>query len=213
MDHNKVIAKQAKLHLKPIGYTRSGKSRLWYKDKGWWGIVIEFQPSSFSKGTYVNVSVSYFLYEKSHWTFDVSSRVGKFISVENSEDFEKEIIDINKKTISRAEQYLKNHSSVSHCNELCCMDERQSVWDLYHSSIFSSFLGDWEGSENKLHKIIDSDYDRDFEIAVQHRAADLLYLQKSKNAYKKSIYGIVLRTRNQMHLDWKESVPIVLPWE
>lgn len=60
MDHNKLIAKNAKETLKPLGFVRSGKSRIWFKDNGWWAVLIEFQPSSFSKGTYVNIAVNHF---------------------------------------------------------------------------------------------------------------------------------------------------------
>jgi hypothetical protein len=38
---------------------RKGRSRVWFDDQGWWIGVVEFQPSSWSRGTYLNVGVSW----------------------------------------------------------------------------------------------------------------------------------------------------------
>jgi hypothetical protein len=54
-DHNKVIATQAKEALKPLGMKRRGRSRLWFADQGWWIRLVEFQASSWSRGSYLNV--------------------------------------------------------------------------------------------------------------------------------------------------------------
>lgn len=66
MDHNKIIQAVAKKALSPLGLRRDGKSRVWYDDHGWWAIVVEFQPSSWGRGSYLNVGLSWMLYEQSH---------------------------------------------------------------------------------------------------------------------------------------------------
>jgi hypothetical protein len=75
--------------LAPFGLKRKGQSRFWHDDYGWRAFFVEFQPSSWSKGTYCNVGVSW-LWDESlregHWAFHVSERVGtpqgQFISYE-----------------------------------------------------------------------------------------------------------------------------------
>jgi len=57
--HSKIIADAAKRNLAPIGLTRKGRSRVWLDDRGWYVTVVEFQPSGFSKGSYLNVGRSY----------------------------------------------------------------------------------------------------------------------------------------------------------
>jgi hypothetical protein len=42
--------------LTPLGLTQRGRSRLWLDDHGWWLIVVEFQPSAWSRGSHLNVS-------------------------------------------------------------------------------------------------------------------------------------------------------------
>ena len=58
-DHNREIATAAKSVLAPLGCIRKGRSRVWLDDQGWWVGKIEFQPSSCSKGSYLNVGASY----------------------------------------------------------------------------------------------------------------------------------------------------------
>ncbi len=57
IDHNKLIAAAAKQASSPLGLNRVGKSRSWYDDHGWWCIIVEFQPSSWSRDTYLNIPV------------------------------------------------------------------------------------------------------------------------------------------------------------
>ena len=57
-DHNRVIDAEARQALKPLGLYRKGKSRVWYDDHGWWLIQVEFQPSAWFRGSYLNVGIS-----------------------------------------------------------------------------------------------------------------------------------------------------------
>jgi hypothetical protein len=45
--------------LKPMGLVQRGRSRLWLDDRAWWLCLVEFQPSSWSRGTYLNVGVQW----------------------------------------------------------------------------------------------------------------------------------------------------------
>jgi hypothetical protein len=55
--HGRIIATAAKAALTPLGFRRKGRSRVWRADRGFWLSVVEFQPSGFCKGSYLNVSV------------------------------------------------------------------------------------------------------------------------------------------------------------
>ena len=53
-EHDQIIAAAAKTALAPIGFWRKGRSRLWLADNGFWLNVVEFQPSAWSTGSYMN---------------------------------------------------------------------------------------------------------------------------------------------------------------
>ncbi len=56
-EHTRIIATAAKAVLQAHGFTRKGRSRVWFADRGFWLSVIEFQPSAWSRGSYLNVAV------------------------------------------------------------------------------------------------------------------------------------------------------------
>lgn len=49
------------VRLKAAGLIRVGRSRVWLKDGGWRLVVVELQPSSWSKGSYLNVATMFLL--------------------------------------------------------------------------------------------------------------------------------------------------------
>lgn len=60
---DKLIMRAARDILKPMGLFQKGTSRIWIDDNGWFLIVVEFQPSAWSQGAYLNVAIS-FLWEQ-----------------------------------------------------------------------------------------------------------------------------------------------------
>jgi hypothetical protein len=213
MDHNKLIAQKAKEHLKPIGFVRSGKSRVWYKDNGWWSVIIEFQPSSWSKGTYVNVSVSHLLYEQCGWTFNIPERLRGFASVEDDMDFEGKVEGMASQAANRAEELHNKYSVVENSIDWYAGSERRSIWDDYYSGILFSFNGDFEAAGNYFSAIVESEYSRIWEKAVQIRALELKHMLAFPDLYISTIKGIVLRTRNLMCLNDYKSDCLDIPWK
>lgn len=86
-DHNAMLAIAAEQVLGPLGLKRKGKSRLWIDDRGLWLFVVEFQPSSWSKGSYLNVAASWLWNPTDFMTFDVPNRVGDFASAQEGQDY------------------------------------------------------------------------------------------------------------------------------
>jgi hypothetical protein len=57
--HNDIIKKVAEEILMPLGMFRKGQSRCWFYDRGWFMIQVEFQPSAYSKGSYINSGITF----------------------------------------------------------------------------------------------------------------------------------------------------------
>ena len=70
IDHNKIIKQAANSVLKPNGLFQKSSSRIWIDDNGWYLTVVEFQPSNWDKGTYLNVAVHFLWDEKDYLSFD-----------------------------------------------------------------------------------------------------------------------------------------------
>src|SRR5262245_13817808 len=84
-EHGRIIATAAKATLLPIGCRRICQSRCCIFDHRYWIILIEFQPSAWAKGSYLNVTP--------HWLWlryganDYHPRPADFIPFENAEQF------------------------------------------------------------------------------------------------------------------------------
>ncbi|KQZ26856.1 hypothetical protein [Duganella sp. Root1480D1] len=72
--HDKLIKEAAKRHLAPLGGIQKGRSRIWLVDCGWYAAVVEFQPSSWSKGAYLNVGAHFLWSSTTAISFDFGYR-------------------------------------------------------------------------------------------------------------------------------------------
>src|SRR5436309_1568598 len=73
--HTKLLTAAARSVLRPLGLQQRGRSRLWLDDHGWWVVVVEFQPSGWSIGSYLNVGAMWLWFEKDYISFDYGSRI------------------------------------------------------------------------------------------------------------------------------------------
>jgi hypothetical protein len=85
--HSKIIAQAAKETLSPLGVFQKGRSRTWIDDRGWWIVVVEFQPSSWSRGSYLNVGAMWLWHEKDYFSFDFGSRIARFVRYSDERQF------------------------------------------------------------------------------------------------------------------------------
>ena len=79
-NHNKLITQAAREVLRKEGLFQKGSSRVWIDDNGWYLIVVEFQPSAWDKGAYLNVSVSFLWEKRDYLAFEYGHRVKDFVS-------------------------------------------------------------------------------------------------------------------------------------
>jgi hypothetical protein len=87
--HSRLLIQAGREILRPLGLVQKGRSRTWLDDNDWWLGVVEFQPSNWSRGSYLNVGAMLlwrhaddpFLY------FAVGGRVDGFIEFESEEQF------------------------------------------------------------------------------------------------------------------------------
>lgn len=84
-EHGRIIAAAAKAALAPLGCVRRGQSRIWQDDHRYWALIVEFQPSGWSKGSYLNIHVAW-LWKISHG-YPFSYRAGAFVPFENVAQF------------------------------------------------------------------------------------------------------------------------------
>src|SRR5438045_5748615 len=85
--HDKIITDAAKAALGRLNFRRKCRSRTWLADHGWWLTVVEFQPSSWSKGSYLNVAAHWLWSDSGHLSFDYVGRTKGFEEYANDDQF------------------------------------------------------------------------------------------------------------------------------
>ena len=82
--HTKLINAAARETLRPLGLVQEGRSRTWLDDRAWWLGIVEFQPSDWTRGSYLNVGVSWLWNVKDWQSFDYRHRVDEAGKVSRS---------------------------------------------------------------------------------------------------------------------------------
>ena len=147
-EHGRIIASQAKIALQPSGFRRKGQSRVWIADRGFWLSVVEFQPSSWSKGTYLNVAV--------HWlwgslpetaTFDRAERIGEFVQFQSPAQFLLAVDQMAKKAVE-IDQIHRSMFPSAKATATILVNELQpgayGEWAAFHAGVAAGLAGDFE---------------------------------------------------------------------
>jgi hypothetical protein len=196
-EHNKLIDAAAKNLLKPLGLQRKGTSRVWLDDHGWWLTQVEFQPSAWSKGSYLNVGVCWLLYEGSHSSFNVGYRIDvPFVEANERTDFESEMRTLAERAKQEVLKYRGEFSTLRRAADYYLRKDSLTTWDRYYGGVMLGLCQEAEYAREFLSEVASHATRWDWERALAQRASDLLPLLSEHTAFVRTAKGIVLRTRS-----------------
>ena len=150
-DHNRALKAAAEKVLTPLGFWRKGRSRVWLADRGFWLSIVEFQPSGYSKGSYLNVAA--------HWLWspepDVLSfdycveRQKPWIAFESAAQFEPLADHLVRQAAEESRQLSAEITDIPTLASLLTAKHAASAaagqgggWPAFHASIASGLSGD-----------------------------------------------------------------------
>lgn len=160
--HNKIINNAAKKILLPHGIFRKGSSRCWIDDNDYFLTVIEFQPSAYDRGSYLNVGIT-FLWEKTEalnksLSFDIGGRVTingrQFVSCKNDEMFLEAMESFADEALKKAEEYRK-FRDLEYAKRTLAENLKSNFWRVYDLAILCFFKGDFADGKNYFDKYLD----------------------------------------------------------
>jgi hypothetical protein len=179
-EHSKVIDAAARKHLKPLGLQRKGTSRVWLDDHGWWMTQVEFQPSAWSKGSYLNVGVCWLLYEGGHNSFNVGYRVDvPFAEANELADFGDEMQMMAERAKQEVLKYRDAFSTPRKAADYYLSQDSLTTWDRYYGGVILGLCRESEHARKLLSEVAMHATRWDWERALAQRAADLLPLLSS----------------------------------
>ncbi|CAN1485800.1 hypothetical protein MCEMIH16_00044 [Caulobacteraceae bacterium] len=193
-DHNAMIAVAAKQVLGPLGLKRKGKSRIWIDDRGPWLFVVEFQPSGWSKGSYLNVAASWLWQGTDFLAFDVPNRVGGFVSAEEGQDFlplATRLAELAKVEIIRLRGRFESLHDILRYLET----EEATAWTLYSLGIVRGWLGQPAEARNAFQKLASQPAEYGWQKDLQARAIKMAALLGDEDAFQAAIRDAVASAR------------------
>lgn len=198
-EHDRIIAAQAKDALEPIGFRRQGRSRVWLADHGWWLGVVEFQPSSFSKGTYCNVAIHWLWSPLGVLSFDSGhDRVGDFAAFKDVERFTSSVRSMATEAARRAEIYRETLTTPVAAAAWAVEFERlRGDWDLggwaaFNAGVASGLADDVGTARLIFERLLAKDEGSlDWQIARAHLTRRLLAALIRRDAFLELVQPLI----------------------
>jgi hypothetical protein len=204
--HSTIINRSAREAFNPLGVTQKGRSRTWLDDHGWWLTLVEFQPSGWDRGTYLNVGAMWLWHAKDYFSFDVDHRAKDFIKYESDDQFELAIRPMIKLAVERIKRYKAEFSSVGKVAKHYKRIRRRNFWDLYNGGVACGIAGDASNAAKLLSQFVSIQDDRDWMKAAQAVAQQFLAFSHSHNRFRAEAAEEVHRARRLLKLSELPSI-------
>lgn len=154
--HNRIINAIARTKLRPLGLQQKGRSRFWYDDRRWHGIAVEFQASSFSRMSYLNVGVSWFWSLNEHWTFDLGHRENPSAEFHEEAQFRRDFGMLVDEAIDAIHRYRDSCATCHAAYEFTSVMHEQCgavAWPGVHLGLLAGLKGDAEEAREHLRSV------------------------------------------------------------
>jgi len=114
-------------------------------------LLVEFQPSGFGKGSYLNIAASWFWHPDSEWQFDYFRRASGLVRFETVEQFRSEAERLAKLAAAEMALLDKKFNSLDNVADHLKKEAdgprlSQNPWTLYDAAIVAGLIGDQDFS-------------------------------------------------------------------
>jgi hypothetical protein len=197
---SRIIASAAKTVLLPLGCRRQGRSRLWVADQGFWIVVIEFQPSGFAQGSYLNVGAMWLWYLKDHWTFDYGNRVEDFEPFQSAAQFTPLAESLALQAAQEVRALREKFSSLSDVAaqllaRVVAHTDPSQWWPTYHAAVAAGVNGDITTAQQLFHRLENLPAAFDWQTKLQRNSSILAAHLKQPTEFRLAVLALIEQTR------------------
>jgi hypothetical protein len=118
-------------------------------------VVVEFQPSSWSQGSYLNVGCMWLWNAKRHISFDVGYRVNGFSAFENEKQFGPIADGLAVGALKKVGEYRRLFRSIHDVSNYYFENAPKGFWPCFDAAIAHSLAGQAEASARVLATCLD----------------------------------------------------------
>jgi hypothetical protein len=198
-EHGQIIAAAAKRALEPLGLKRKGRSRLWYADQRFWVISVEFQPSGWSKGSFLNVGIRWLWHPGRG--LDLSDRPVDFVPFESAEQFTPLIKGMAARASQEVEILRDRFKSFADIYRYLIAHATRDGWPVYNAAVAAALAGDDEISHRFFQQMQGwQTYGYDWELELKADSAALAALLSNPEKFRSKVLGVIERKRALMKM-------------
>jgi hypothetical protein len=196
--HSKMLDIAAKRHLAPHGFIQQGRSRTWLNDQRWYAIVVEFQPSSFSKGSHLNVGAHFLWSSSDHLSFDLGYRVERFMQFKSEEQFAPHADRLATTAVTEAHRLRALLPDVHGATTSIPADSEG--WSCYHRAIALGLIGNAQEASAGFGRLTNPSTQIPWQVELATRCIDFQRLLTNPNEFQASIAGLIAQHRQVLRL-------------
>jgi hypothetical protein len=204
-EYGRLITAAAKAALAPLGCKRVGQSRFWYSDQGFWTVSIEFQPSGWAKGSYLNVGANWLWYPKSGWGFSHSEDIRVedvgFIRFESIEQFQPLIANMAARAAREVLRLREKYRSLAEIYVWLLPRAARNGIHAYHAAVAAGLVGDTTTARRLLHRLEDwKTYGQDWTEEIKANGAALAECVDDPAVFQSNVSAIIADVRRDLRL-------------
>ncbi|WP_341919429.1 hypothetical protein [Hydrocarboniphaga effusa] len=202
-EHSALITASARAALRPIGCTQKGRSRTWLDDHGWWVAVIEFQPSAWARGSYLNVGVCWLWSMKGFLSFDDGYRVEDFREFTGADDFAHAASQLAERAKEETLKLRSRFTSIEATATYLGSKEARDIdiWAHFHAGVSAGLAGWPDRARERLEAALGAaERDAEWVHALKRHCVSLLRAVDDTEAFRHQVRDNVARERQSLKL-------------
>lgn len=198
--HSKLITASARRILKPLGLMQKGRSRIWLDDWGWSVITVEFQPSSWSRGSYLNVGNTWLWVDKDYLSFDDGSRIASFIEYRDDAQFQTATDQLAQQAADEVQRRRTQFPDISKVAEYYRARANLQSWDLLHAGVACGLSGMKDDAARFLRDLAGSKVNVDWERELVALARHYQIQVNDRDYFRSIILEVIRKARVKLKL-------------
>jgi hypothetical protein len=213
-DASKLLLVAGRDVLSPLGITPRGRGRNWLDDHGRWIVNVEFQPSGWSKGSYLNVGVQWLWKPFPTYAFEYGDRVRipangeptQFVEFETESQSAKAARDLVTSAAAEVLRYRQLFRTLG--ASIKVLHKKESLYR-YDLAVAYGLIGKDHEARRLFGAARVKKAPRDWEIELNALMSQLASLARDKDAFRTRVLDIVNDQRRVLKL--KQDRVVELP--
>ena len=202
--HDKIIADAAKRALGPLGFHRKGRSRTWLADRGWWLAIVEFQPSAWSKGSYLNVGAHWLWSEVGPLSFDFGGRLQEHVEYQSDAQFAAAAVELAHRAAAEARRLTEMFPSLEATADILVAQQEAAGeqggggWMTYNAGVAAGLVARAGAASEMFERVLGGSAPADSDLKLT--AARMAKLVPDAARFKTDVATIIARHREVLKL-------------